>query len=336
MLNQSGTLETLANEVGSALTALQDVLRVDNLRALFKELGLDDLPAVGGDAQFVQTLAAAAGRCSAVEAALDALAEKVEADDQAGRLEAVAGVIDSIAKLATALDAVATDLKRATANTANAAAVAAFAEEMAARVIEAAIVRYLESVHPVVQSILAALTLVEVTPLPLLPEPTTLEFIGDGAFAAAEGLQSVPLARRRLHLDRLGQLLTDPLAFLKTAYDWGDERFDGKKLFAAISQLFDTLGPLSVVEETGDAAGILSFFALSFAPTTDAHPPGIDGLLHVDVAPSADTVLAQLNEDWRFSSGLPAGFGVGLGLRLLPPAQLEILPPRERWTARYG
>jgi hypothetical protein len=322
-MDQRGTLELLAEELGSAFAALQDVLRVDSLATLFYELGLDDPPAVGDDPQFVQKLTAAADQCSALATALEDLAE---ADDLAGRLEAVAHVVEAIVQLSVDLDAVATDLKRATAGAANAATIAAFAEEMAGRLLERAVVRYLETTHPALERILAVLTLVEVTPLPLPPAPPPVVGTGDAAEFVADAPEPVPLMRR-LHLDRLGQLLQDPLAFAKTAYDWGEESFDGKKLFVAVSQFFDALGPLSAIDEAGDAAGILSFFVVSFAPTTDTHPPGIDGLLHVDVAPSTDLVIARPSESWRFSLRLAGALGAGLELRLLPPAELTILPP---------
>jgi hypothetical protein len=326
MADERGTLEVLADELGSALAALQDVLRVDGLSTLFLELGLDNPPAVGGDAQFVQKLTAAADQCSELDAALENLAQAVDADDLTNVLEAVAHVTQAISKLTADLDTVATDLKRATVGAADADTIAAFAEQMIERLLEAAVVRYLEVVHPLVESILAVLTVVEVTPLPLPPGPPPVQGTSDGASVIEDEDQIVPLAQRRLHLDRLGQLLQDPLAFLKTAYGWGDDSFDGKKLFAAISQFFDALGPLSVIDESGDAAGILSLFALSFAPTTDVHPPGIDGLLHVDVPPSTDLVIARPSERWRFSLELADSFGEGLQMRLLPSADLAILP----------
>jgi hypothetical protein len=325
MVDQRGTLELLAEELGSAFAALQEVLRVDSLATLFFELGLDDPLEVGGDPQFVQKLTAAADQCSALEAAVEDLTEKAEADDVAGRLEAVAHVVEAIGKLTVDLDAVATDLKRATAGAANAATIAAFAEELAGRLLERAVVRYLEQAHPAFERILAVLTLVEVTPRPLPPAPPPAVGTGDAAEFVTDVPEPVPLMRR-LHLDRLGQLLQDPLAFAKTAYDWGEESFDGKKLFVAVSQFFDALGPLSAIDEAGDAAGILSFFVVSFAPTTDVHPPGIDGLLHVDVTPSPELVIARPSESWRFSLRLAGAVGAGLELRLLPPAEFAIVP----------
>jgi Family of unknown function (DUF6603) len=86
------------------------------------------------------------------------------------------------------------------------------------------------------------------------------------------------------------------------------------------------MGLLSAIDEGGDAVGILSFFALSLAPTTDTHPPGLDGLLHVDVNPSTELVLAQPTESWRFSLRLDSKLPAGLEMRLLPPAKLQIRP----------
>src|SRR6266516_2114263 len=196
MVDQRGTLEVLAEELGSAFAALQDVLRVDSLATLFPELGLDDPPEVGGDPQFLQKLTAAADQCSALQAALEDLAEKAETGDVAGRLEAVAHVIEAIVKLTVDLDAVATDLKRATAGAANAATIAAFAEELAGRLLERAVVRYLETVHPVLERILTVLTLVEVTPLPLPPAPPPVVGTGDAAAVIADAPEPVPLMRR--------------------------------------------------------------------------------------------------------------------------------------------
>jgi hypothetical protein len=329
MVAQRGTDEVLADELGSALVALQDVLQVDNLATLFLELGLDDPPDVGDDPQFVQTLITATDECSAVETALDDLAEAVDGDDPGARLQAVANVIEAVAALAGALDAVATDLKRATQGSDDAAAIAAFAEEMVGRLIEAVVVYHLEVVHPVVARILAVLTVVEVTPLPLPPEPPLQEGTGDAVEIAEDTPQTIPPTRRRLHLDRLGQLLQDPLAVMQTAYGWGDDNFDGKKLFLAIGQLSDALGSLSVIDEDedGDATAALSLSAVLFVPSPDVQPPGIDGLLHVDLAPATEIVIARPSESWRLSLQLASALGAGLELRLLPPAQLSLRPP---------
>src|SRR4051812_19677135 len=87
------------------------------------------------------------------------------------------------------------------------------------------------------RGVLALLTVVEVTPLPLRPPPPPPPPSNDGADVVADDLQVVPLALRRLHFDRLGQLVQDPLGFAKVAYGWGDESFDGKRLFALINDL---------------------------------------------------------------------------------------------------
>jgi hypothetical protein len=332
MVQQRGTLELLADELGSALAGLQDVLQVDNLTMLLLSLGLEDPPAVGEDPQFVETLTAAADRCSAVETALNDLAEAVDADDPGARLRAVANVIEAVAALVGALDTVAEDLKRATHGTDNEAAIAAFAAEMVGRLLEAAVVYHLETFHPVVARVLAVLTVVEVTPLPLPPEPPPEPppaDSGDSSDVPADTPQTIPPTLRRLHLDRLSQLLQDPLAIMRIAYGWGDDNFDGKKLFLAIGQLSDALGSLSVIDQDqdSDAAAALSLSAMLFVPSPDVQPPGIDGLLHVDLAPATELVIARPSETWRLSLELASALGAGLELRLLPPADLALRPP---------
>jgi hypothetical protein len=325
--DQSGTLAQLADELGSAFAAIGEVLEVDQFSDLLLELGLDNPPNLGGDNQFVQKLNDASAQCGALEAAVADLADQTESEDLTGILDAVAKIIEAIAELTVDLEAVATDLKRATTGSPDAANIAAFAGLMVERLIEAAVVRYLERAHPVIERLLALVTIIEVTPLPPLAQPSVAD--PDVAMVVAGNDPAVPLARRRLHLDRFAQLFQDPLALLRTAYQWGAPNFDGKRLFRSVSDFFEGPGVFSLTDELGEEGdGELSFLFLSFGPTKDppVSPPGIDGRLYVDVAESAEFILAQLGPDWRFVLKLSGKFGADLGIRLLPPAKLELEP----------
>jgi hypothetical protein len=326
MADQRGTLELLADELGSALVAIKEVVQIDRLSEFFLELGLDNPPLVAADPQFVQKLADAGTQCAALAGAIDDLVETSDQGDTAATIEAIARVFEAIARLLSDLDAVATDLRRATANSSDAATIAAFAEEMVKRLLEAAVVRYLEETYPVIERILAFLTVVEVTPLPLRPPPPPPPASNDASDAVADDLQVVPLALRRLHLDRLRQFMQDPLGFARTAYGWGDEAFDGKRLFASINDLFDALGLFALVDEDVSPP-TLSFLRVSLSPTRDVHPPGLEGGLYVDMAESADLVLAQLTEEWKLRLRLTGTFQAGLGIQILPPASIVVTPP---------
>ena len=276
MVDQTGTLAQLANELGSALAAIAEALDVEKFSDLLLELGLDNPPGIGGDSQFVQKLNDASAQCGVLETAVADLAEQTESENLTGILNAITNIIEAIAKLIVDLEAVATDLKRATSGSPDAANIAAFAGLMVERLIEAAVVRYLEETHPVIERLLALLTIVEVTPLPPIPQPPVAD--PDVALIVGDNDPAVPLARRRLHLDRFAQLFQDPLALLRAAYQWGDLSFDGKRLFRSVSDFFEGAGVFSLADELGDEAeGELSFLLLSFGPTKDpiASPPGI-------------------------------------------------------------
>ena len=69
---------------------------------------------------------------------------------------------------------------------------------------------------------------------------------------------------------------------------------------------------------------VLEMLSISFVPTTDAHPPGIDGTLHVDLTNSLDITLGSFGDDWRFAVQLGGALAAGLGVRMLPPASLTV------------
>jgi hypothetical protein len=327
--DQRGTLAQLTGELGSAFAAIGELLEVNKFSDLLLELGLDNPPGLGGDSQFIQKLNDASAQCIALDEATADLLDKSESEDLNGILDAIAKIIEAITKLIVDLEAVATDLKRATAGLADAGTIAAFAGEMVERLLEAAVVRYLEEAHPVIESLLGLLTIIEVTPLPGLAQPPDIGS-GDAALVVADADPAVPFARRRLFWDRVAKLFQDPLGLLLAAYKWGDPSFDGKRLFLSLSELFDALGPFSLYDELGASADAeLSFLSLSFGVTRDKTiiPPGLEGALYVDLEDSAELKLAQIDDSWSLVLKLSGSFGAGLAISLLPPEKLEFVPP---------
>jgi len=66
MADQPGTLESLAEALGLALSGLEGVLTPQNAATLFAELGLDSPPDLPGDAGFTQSLEEAAQQVAAL------------------------------------------------------------------------------------------------------------------------------------------------------------------------------------------------------------------------------------------------------------------------------
>lgn len=327
-----GTLESLAAEVGAAFSSFEDMFTAEHLPRLFVELGLDPSVSVVTDVPFLQVIADAAARAGALPSAVDTLVEAAESNDDAATIQAAAVVIDNIGQLAADLDAVATDLARIGPNGSNPAAISAFAVTFAERVLQDGLLRYLARRHAVVLQVLQLAGIAVITPIAMPPpayDPAAEYFVAAPAYV-----------KRDLHLERLGLLFNDSLAYLQTTYGWGTETFDASTLFARLAAMFDTSGRIATVDDGLDDDGapddesapdppvalpaLLEIFALAFLPTTNAHPPGIDGRLYVDVPEALDLTLATFGTAWRIALQMASAAGAALGIRILPPANVTV------------
>ncbi len=155
MADEPGTLEKLSEELGLALAPLEDVLTADYIRTLFLELGVDDPPSLGGDPAFVQKLGDAAQRLITMVSQIEGVAEAADGDDTSKLVKAAVDLLETIIKLGVDIDAIATDIKRATAGSSSAAEMEAFAAVFAERLLSNIAMRYLETTHPLAREILS-------------------------------------------------------------------------------------------------------------------------------------------------------------------------------------
>ena len=307
MADQTGTLDSLAAAVTQLLLPLEEVLVPERLPQLFVELGLDTAPAVGGDAQFGQKLADVIAALADLPGHVDALIEAAEAEDTGQILAGTAQLIEDIAQLTAKLDAVANDLKRAAAGDPKATA---FAEVMVERLLDYAVIRYLEMHHPLVLSITNLLGLTELAP----------------ALFTADG-KSRLIFRRLIYSARIAQLFQDPLVYLETTYGWGTNALQGDVFFERIIDVLLELNVLTgtTVDDSEQEIPGLDLFGLSVVPRTDVQPTGLRAFLFADLAEDLKLTIAQLSEHSRVDLELKGAFGAGLTADLLPPARLEIL-----------
>ncbi|HWY96122.1 MAG TPA: DUF6603 domain-containing protein [Steroidobacteraceae bacterium] len=224
-------------------------------------------------------------------------------------LEAAGQLMLLITQVFTALDALATDFKRAAAGALDPAALAKFAGDMVERITENLLVRYLESFHQVGWQLLSFFTIIEYD-----------------VVEVSVGAEIQHVLRRRLYFEKIGLLFSNPLALFNEAYGWGTDSFDGKRLFAQTAGLANVLGLLADNVTADDGTAAFDLFAVTFAPTpkTNALPPGIEGTLYVDLAESSDITIAQLSETSHIALRLSGTFGAGLVFRLLPPTKIEV------------
>lgn len=305
-----GTFDRVVEEAALALADLEELLDPARIPLLLLELGLEVATDLSADPQFTQHVAAAVQLVTSLGTEVETLVEAGEAEDAASVAVQASKLITAVQQLMPALDAIAADFKRIATSTSDAAGVAAFADVFAERLVETVVVRHLQRNYPFLSRVLELLTVVEIN-------STTL----------TTGDQQTVVVSRYLHLDRIPTLIQDPLAFFKTAYGWGGADFDGATLFARVSELFEVIGPLAMSEDaSADTPAVITFFTITFRPTTD-NPPGVEGVVHIDLPPSLDVPIAQLGSSLSLRMQISGQLGVDTALRLLPPANLQVVAP---------
>jgi hypothetical protein len=307
MAEDMGTLERIAEGLANALTGLSEIAQPANLAVLLNELGIDNPPNLSGDAQLAQSLSDAVTHATELTPRVE---ELILAAEEGGTREiatAGAAVLVQCTAVGVALEAVGARLQAALATAPGGPQLAA---EFAKRVIGDVIARYLDAEHPLLRRVLTLATVLE----------------WDVVTPETDG--SVGIIRRRLRLERLPKLLSDPLELLESGYGWGRNDFNASRLLQRISELFEPLNPIAAFgdEDGPPAPPVLDFgaFALSPAATTS---PGLAGELFLEVAENAVLTLAQLSDEWSAVLGLDGSFREGLTVRLVPPTELEITPP---------
>jgi len=294
MADQPGTIDAITRELGLALASLEGVLRPANASQLFAELGVDHPPDLTGDDGVSESLVKAGGLAAVLVPDIDEVAKA-----GAGTLQesqAITRLLEDIQLFIAALHEVATELGRATASLPDATALAQFALIFVERLSGAAVVDYLETEHPFLRRIFSLMTIIEIE-----------------TASAQVNQVSTTVLRKKLHLERLSRLFSDPLSLLGEVYGWGDSTFDGKLLFANLRDVFDVLLPIAVARDSDDSGPAdLDFFGMLLRAATGTSPPGIEGSLFVDLPAQFDFILGQLSDNLRCALQIERAFPAGL------------------------
>jgi uncharacterized protein DUF6603 len=328
----AGTLQRFIQDLGAAFTALENIDAEGAFSEFLLELGIDDPPDLTSDPTFAGELNDVAQQASNLLDAIDALS--VAIDGSASDIVTAAGdLLTACGGLELSLAAVGADLPRVSAGTPAAAQIAALAPNFEARAVEEMVARQLAVAHPLAERILRLFGVVE-TSLLTIPGP------GDDD-------PDVPVVRRRVFLDRLPQLLTDPIGLLGQTYNWGQPNLLDRLLLQNVSDLFEVLGPLTqdlgnednVLTEGLDAdptqPPTLDFFNIAFSRTSDPIP-GIQAALFIDVGDDQKIQLAQIGDNFQLLLDLGGSYREGLVAKLLPPTQLQFVPPSGSFSGHLG
>lgn len=299
------TVESLALEVAHALEPLQERLAAGEVRTLFAELGLpapDVVLAAPGVISAIGETATAAGD---LPPRVEELADAIEAEDVAAIVAALSGLTPLITTVTTTMGRIGGAVDAAATGAAT-GEIQAFATALPERLLGYLIAHYLERRHPVLAGVAELVGLLERRPV------------------AATG--SAPAyVERRLRLDRLGNLLEDPVAALVDTYQWGGDLL-WDELLDRLARFANSVAKVAFVQPgAGDGPAVLRIFMVDVGPTDDP-VPGIRAATRVDLPQQVDIEI-PLRPGVDMEVGLASNLGLGAAIELLPPAQLRVDPP---------
>jgi hypothetical protein len=304
MSGTAGTIESVAIEIATLLRPLETQLSTTaGARAFFAQMGF-----VLSDAQ-VGTVAAPfatlAGNTGDLVKITTAIIKAIENEDY-GTLTAKG--VEAIQRIVQVIDAI------STLGSSMAGLVALPADQVAKRIFDYLVLQYLNGA-PQINDVLELLGLLE------------REDKNEDSVDPA----NPPFSIINYRVDQIGNWFNDPGTKIRTLYGWGDNGFDGKKLFEPIERILARAGLPVLFDDTAVPARLDLVF-VEVVPKTDVSPPGL--LLTIKNRVTTGVQTLQLSSDARLEAVLAFEFPPGLGIELLPSGAVTFVPPAAGSTFR--
>ena len=313
MATKAGTLELIARELGIALAPLEQRLQGGGAVELLAAVGVRVPASVASHAQVVGAIGSAVTSAAALAPDLAALVAAIDADDEAQILShgiavitGAGNVISALKDLGQALD---TATGAASLTPAEKATLQAALIGIPRRLFDFVVIEYIESKSiPAVE----ALTLLGIVDKVFVPGDPTNPMVAS-------------FVRRELRIDRLSDLLTNPVEYLKATYKFGAPDFDGRALFVRIHEFLDEYDyPVVLIEPPGQPP-ILEAYLLSMEPLL-TNPPSL-GLKFRFKATQDFEREFEVADPWSFRLGVKARFDAGMDGTITPPLNVSLTPP---------
>ncbi len=296
MSTAGGTIETIALELSKLLSPLErDLSTPAGARAFLAQIGFQLTPAQ------VTTIAAPLSQTATHSGALIhvtvALIDAITAENYGAIASKSVEAIQRIAEIIDDVSALGTQLGGLTG---------APADEVAKRILDYLIFNYLESTREVNDA---------------------LELVGildrDEQNQESTDPDHPPFTIVTYHLGRIGGWLGDPGGQLQALYDWGENGFDGTKLFARVERILARAGLPVIFDDTGPVPK-LDLVAIEAVPKTDVTPHGL--LIRLKSSLSTGVQTIPLGPDAHLDIKLDAQLPSDTGLAILPNGSLSLLP----------
>lgn len=313
MATKAGTLELIARELGSALAPLEQRLDGGGAVELLAAVGVRVPASVATHAQVVGAVTTAITRAAALAPNLALLIAAIDADDEAQILTRGIVVITDAGSLISALRDLGTALDNATA-----AAPLTPAEKTA---LQAALL----GIHRKLFDFIV-IEYLEAKSIPAVEALTLLGLI-DKVFVPGDPTNPMlpPFERRELRIDRLSDLFSNPLEYLKATYKFGAPDFDARALFVRIQEFLDAYDyPVLLIEPPGQPP-ILEAYLLSLEPQL-TNPPSLGLKLRFKATQDFEREF-PVRDPWSFRLAAKARFDAGMDGTITPPLNVSLTPP---------
>lgn len=310
MPKASGTLETIALELGKALKPLEQLLGPD----IFVRLGINLPRSITGDATLRAKLTAAKAKAGELESRITSLTSAITSENPVAIIADGAALITTISALIVSLEEAGAAVHQA-ANAlppADRTPIQQFAQVMAVRVLEFMSVGYLDE------------------KLPTLTNGFDLVGIVDKEYAAAPELEVSnvrdAIIPRRIYLDRFSKLLSDPVLYLQQKFDWNVNSFDGAALLKKAQAFSENLGVPAAIYENPGQPPVLEGYIFKAQADRTVSPPGMNFELSLPGNTTFDRVI-DFSDLWKGTVHVQAAFAAGVEAKIRPPFTLTAKAP---------
>lgn len=249
MPENSGTVEAIAAWLVQILQPVRERLSAGQVEELLVEMGYDPRAGVAGEAALIAAGNTLAQKAAVLLPRLQTLVAEIEAENAGGIVatalqlgQDVVVFVDKAGDFADALKALGPHPGASNAEL----------DELPRRLLDLLVIRYAESV-PGAAEALELLGLFDRTPAMLNGEE---------------------VLARRIALERLGDVLTNPRAAMADKFGWGTPGFDGSALLPVLQRQLARNG-LPAIVDTGVSPPVLDAVVAEISADTTTNPRGL-------------------------------------------------------------
>jgi len=316
------TLEALLTEFAHALEPLATELQADRVIGFLRELGLQLPQSIGNNAPLVQALGQVGGTAAQLPTLVNDLVAAVEADDNTAKVAAAVALAGLLVRLIQDLQDLEAEFSTATIAGITPADLQAFAADLARKVFDYLLVEYVEHYH---QSLFAVSSFMGII------EKTKVD--GDPAVA-----YKPTYYHRAVHFNLLPRWLQPSGALFADLYDWNTPAFDGAKLILGLHRLLYGISVPSTIQDpiSDDIGPALLFGPFRMRAGPGFNPHGLDIIARAAISDIATITVPLWGDTIKLQLVVEGGLQASTGLRVLPPATVEVIPPTGTVSGALG